>query len=54
LWLRRSPLLQDFLHVRLHHISTTRVAKVVLCRQPSLVRALLASPRRESTSVGRK
>ena len=48
------PLLQDFLHVRLHRISTTRVAKVVLCPQPSLVRALLASPRRESTSVGRK
>jgi hypothetical protein len=35
-------------------MSVTRVAKLVLCRQPSLARALLASPRRESTSVGRK
>jgi hypothetical protein len=54
LWLRRSRSSRIFFMSASTISLPPGVAKVVLCPQPSLVRALLTSPRRESTSVGRK
>ena len=48
-----GPLILDRDHVGLT-ISLTSASKLVLCRHPSLALALLGSPSKASTSVGRK